>query len=327
MDLGIAVLGTAHSHTPGKVGAVRAVDGVELVGVFEPDEEVRSQRQSEEAFGGASWFDSAPELLGRQTVHGVIVDGRVDQNIELAEAALSAGKAVLLEKPAGMTPEDLPRLQGMAQEAGVFVQMGYQFRYTPGFVCLRRLVKEGYLGDVFFARARIGKDRASYDNLEAELRKYQGGTFFELACHPLDFLIGLMGEPTNITGFLRTDYRDDTPMADNTVGVVEFAGGIGIVESSMMEIGAFDNRRVEVYGTEGTAILQPFGATSVTLTLETDREPYRTGTQAVEAGDWPSFEGDLREFAACIRGEKEPEYSPEHDVAVQRALLRACGIV
>jgi hypothetical protein len=35
---------------------------------------------------------------------------------------------------------------------------------------------------------------------------------------------------------------------------------------------------------------------------------------------------DLREFAACVRGKKDPDFSPEHDLAVQEALLRACGM-
>lgn len=325
MTLGLAVLGTEHSHLGGKLQAVAEVEGVEVVGLFEPEADARARRQAEEPFAALRWFDSAADLLSMDNVRGVIVDGRVDQNIALAADALSAGKPVLLEKPAGTTADDLPHLLKIASQSGAFIQMGYQFRYLPGFSCVRRLVMEGYLGRVFFVRARIGKDKGGYDGLERELRKYKGGTFFELGCHPLDFIIGLMGEPTNITGFLRTDHRDDTPLADNTVGVVEFAGGLGVVESSMMEIAPFPRRRLEVYGDEGTAILQPFDATSVELTLENDREPYRQGTQQVDAGNWPTFVGDIKEFAACIRGEREPEYSGAHDLAVQKALLQACG--
>ena len=35
---------------------------------------------------------------------------------------------------------------------------------------------------------------------------------------------------------------------------------------------------------------------------------------------------DLREFAAVIAGKKEPDFSHEHDLIVQRALLQACGM-
>jgi len=326
MKTGLVFLGLGHSHAPGKLSAVQSSPDAELVGVCEPDRGTREQRQNEEPFKDVNWFDTMDELLARDDVVGVIVDGLVGQNVALAEAALKAGKHVLLEKPAGTTSADIELLHSFAADGGLCVQMGYQFRYLPGFTCLRRLVKEGVLGDVFCCRARIGKDKASYDKLEPELRQYAGGTLFELGCHPMDFIIGLMGKPTSVTGFLRTDHREDTPLADNTVAVLEFAGGLGMVESAMMEIAAFAHRRVEVYGTRGTAILQPFDATAVRLTLEAERPPYRQGEQEVDAGSWPSFKGDIEEFVACIRDGKEPEYSAEHDRSVQAALLAACGI-
>ena len=33
----------------------------------------------------------------------------------------------------------------------------------------------------------------------------------------------------------------------------------------------------------------------------------------------------LDELAACIRRQREPEFSFEHDLAVQRTLLQGCG--
>jgi len=325
MKLGMAFIGVGHAHAPGKLRAALDSPDVEMIGVCEPDAAMRQEREGSAPFDSVPWFESTDALLAREDVVAVIVDGAVSQNIALGEAALEAGKHILLEKPAGTRLADIERLQAIARERGVLIQMGYQFRYFPGFTCLRRLVLEGVLGDVFCCRARIGKDLVLYDRLEQELRDYPGGTLFELGCHPLDFIVGLMGQPASIRGFLRTDYRDDTPLADNTVAVAEFAGGLGIVESAMMEIEPMAHRRVEVYGTQGTAVLQPFTATTVTLTLDRDIPPYVKGQQEVDAGSWPSFQGDIEEFVACIRGEKEPEYSAEHDYWVQRALLEACG--
>ena len=325
MRLGLAFVGVGHAHAPGKLRAALDNPDVEMVGVCEPDAAMRKEREGSAPFDSVPWSESMETLLAREDVVGVIVDGAVSQNIALGEAALEAGKHMLLEKPAGTRLTDIERLQAIARERGLLIQMGYQFRYFPGFACLRRLVLEGVLGKVFCCRARIGKDRTLYDRLEQELRDYAGGTLFELGCHPLDFIVGLMGKPTSAKGFLRTDYRDDTPLADNTVAVVEFAGGLGIVESAMMETAAMAHRRVEVYGTQGTAVLQPFTATTVKLTLESENPPYVKGEQEIDAGSWPSFQGDIEEFVACVRGEKEPEYSAEHDYWVQKALLEAWG--
>ena len=36
---------------------------------------------------------------------------------------------------------------------------------------------------------------------------------------------------------------------------------------------------------------------------------------------------DLREFAAVVAGKKRPDFSAEHDLAVQETLLRASGML
>lgn len=326
MGAGIAFLGIGHSHSASKLRAVENTPGCDLVGLCEPNPDTRRDRQSQAPFNTVRWFDTQEELLACESVDAVFVDGLVKENVQLSTAALDADKHVLLEKPAGTRLPDIRQLQALAAQRGAYLQMGYQFRYTPGFACLRGLAKEGVLGDVFCCRARIGKDRSLYDRLEPELRHYPGGTLFELGCHPMDFIIGLMGKPSRTLGVCRTDYRADTPLADNTVAVLEFAAGIGIVESAMMEVAAFARRRVEVYGTHGTAVLQPFDATQVQLTLDEPRGGYGKGEHGVLTGSWPMFEGDVREFLAVMEGTKPPEYSAEHDLWVQSSLLEACGV-
>jgi hypothetical protein len=61
--------------------------------------------------------------------------------------------------------------------------------------------------------------------------------------------------------------------------------------------------------------------------LEEGTEKYKAGEwQEVEIEPGPEFPSLLRELAACIRGDKEPDFSLEHDRAVQRTLFRGCGI-
>ena len=56
---------------------------------------------------------------------------------------------------------------------------------------------------------------------------------------------------------------------------------------------------------------------------------YKTGTkewQRIELENQPLQLSDLREFAAVVAGKKAPDYSMEHDLIVQEALLRASGM-
>jgi hypothetical protein len=61
--------------------------------------------------------------------------------------------------------------------------------------------------------------------------------------------------------------------------------------------------------------------------LSKDLEGYKKGYQEVKMPPIPGrYDVQLIDFAKIIRGEKEADYSPPHDLAVQEALLRACDL-
>jgi predicted dehydrogenase len=200
--------------------------------------------------------------------------------------------------------------------------MGYQFRYMPAFEFARQAVRDGLLGELFFFRARISKAKSVYEQLLPELSHYQGGNFFELGCHILDMGIVLMGAPQRVQRVLRTDYGPNPRFADNTVAVVEFAGGIGVFETSAMEVDP--KRRIELYGTQGSIIMHSIMPNEVDLCLESAHAPYAAGWQTVPVDDRLMFSQDIAEFAAVIAGEKQPEYSAEQTLQTQQTLLEIC---
>lgn len=70
--------------------------------------------------------------------------------------------------------------------------MGYMFRYNPAVVLLRDFLKRGWLGDVFEVHTVMSKvvDPAS----RRELAKFPGGIMFELGCHIIDLVVGVLGK-------------------------------------------------------------------------------------------------------------------------------------
>ena len=145
-----------------------------------------------------------------------------------------------------------------------------------------------------------------------------------MAGHLVDLMVAMMGEPVAVHGVLGKHYGERAEV-DNAVVVHECRDGIGIVDTTAMQIGM--DRRIEVHGTQGTLLHEPIGSNRLRVFLAQETEGYQDGEwQDVELDPGPVPPSLLRELAACIRGEKTPDFALAHDRAVQRTLFKGCGI-
>src|SRR5205823_12364852 len=123
----------------------------------------------------------SPEALLREPLDGIVVEGRVHENLKWARLALESGRPILLEKPAGTDLAEYRRLIDLAQRKHLHVQILYLFRYMSAVRELIQRVRRGELGSIYLFRARLPKDLGSYARFVEELRPYKGGMFFEMA--------------------------------------------------------------------------------------------------------------------------------------------------
>jgi predicted dehydrogenase/threonine dehydrogenase-like Zn-dependent dehydrogenase len=90
-----------------------------------------SARRSAEKFGFSACGTDPAEVLSRDDVDLVFIATRHDSHAALAAAALRAGKAVWLEKPAALDEEQLEELLAAQRETGGFLAIGYNRRFSP----------------------------------------------------------------------------------------------------------------------------------------------------------------------------------------------------
>jgi len=326
----LGMLGMWHSHAEGIVRRVSENPSeFELVGFWEPDPVVRADRS-------ARWkglipkleIHERPEDLLRQKLDGVVVEGRVHDNLAYARMALEAGFPVMLEKPAGMDLEEHRKLVELARMKHLHVQMIYLFRYMSATLELLRRARGGELGRIYEFRARLPKHIDDYDRFVKELELYRGGIFFEMAGHVIDMMVTILGKPQKVTPHLAHHHEKPGKLVDNAIAVFEYPHAWGIIEVPILEV-APASRRIEVYGTEGAFVIPHLGSGHLANKSIQPVEVYKTGKP-----DWERIEleaatlqiADLREFKACVERKKEPDYALEHDLVVQESLLQASGM-
>ena len=112
---------------------------------------------------------------------------------------------------------------------------------------------------------------------------------------------------------------------DNTLAVCEYPGAIATVEISALEIPPLA-RRFEVYGTEGSAIMEPFEPVkNIRLSLKRSKENYKKGVSYINVNNTPRYVNTFNSFVQNIKGKTKPLRNYEHELIVQETLLRATG--
>ena len=335
MPIRLGILGMWHVHTPGLVSQIAQYPkDFQLVGGFDPEPDVVLTRQ-------AAWktllpqfvWHASPEAVLREELDGVIVEGRVSENLKWAQMAIDSGRPVLLEKPAGDSFRPFEALLEAAQRKRLHVQMIYLFRYMSAVQELLSRVQRGELGQIYELRGRLPKDLSTYDDYVRELGGYAGGIFFEMAGHLVDLIVATMGKPQSISPFLAHHHAyhelgAHRKFVDNGVAVFAQQQGWGIIEVPALEVAPL-SRRIEVYGTEGACVIPHLGSGHLGNRNVQPIDVFRKGMPDWERLELPAATlqiGDLREFAAVISRQKQPDFSPEHDLIVHESLLRASGM-
>ena len=331
MAMKLGMLGMWHSHATGIVRQVAAhPEEFQLTAFWEGDEKLAGQKAEQwgKLLPEVKRYHSPAELL-RQPLDGVVVEGRVYENVALARLALEAGFPVMLEKPAGTTMKDFQSLIDLAQRKHLRVQMIYLFRYMSAVLEMLKRGKQGELGDIYEFRARLPKDVSQYQAYVEELVRYPGGMFFEMAGHSIDMQVSLLGEPSKVTPFLGHHHRSPGKFVDHGIAMFEYERAWSIIEIPALEV-VPHQRRIEVYGSRGACIIPHLGSGHLANKNVQPCEVFISGDKQWQHLEPPAAVlqiADLREFAATVAGKKDPDYSFEHDLIVHRALLEASGML
>src|SRR5690606_18931998 len=107
--------------------------------------------------------------------------------------------------------------------------------------------------------------------------------------------------------------------------VLQYDNAMVKVEVAAMETSAFAGRRFKVVGTKGSFTLEPLEPPKGEMYLREAGGEYIAGHHEFLLPDLDRHVRDFADLAACIRGERAFAYSREHDFAVQKTILMACG--
>lgn|SRR3989338_5105136 len=176
MSVGIAVIGYGY-WGPNLVRNFSDTAGAIVVAVADRSDERKSLLKQRHPSVKA--FNELNEILSLDDVKAVVVATPADSHYALCQAALMAGKDVLVTKPMTMTSAESKALVELARQEGRVLMVDHTFVYTGAVRKIRELVDQGKLGQLLY-----------YDSVRVNLGLFQHdvNVMWDLAAHDLAIL-------------------------------------------------------------------------------------------------------------------------------------------
>jgi predicted dehydrogenase len=246
-------------------------------------------------------------------VDAVDVVTPADRHVEIAGAALAAGRHCFIEKPLATTVDECRRIVAAAEAAGRVVHVGHIFRFHPVTAAVSAALTADQLGRVRYATGRFSGFKRPRTDV---------GVTHTDAIHYFDLFEALLAAEATTVSALQRDFLG-RGLDDMSVTTVTYGDIPVIVEASYFVPGTY--RECVVVGERG-ALVADYGSSTVTL---------HTGTHARRGGAWEAVDTgktdipvsrdeplrlELEAFLAACEGRMRPAVDA-------RAGLRAVEVV
>ena len=210
------------------------------------------------------------KLIERSDVNAVFIDAPCDLHVEMAIAALKAGKHIYCEKPVGITAASIAQLLKEAQGSKAVFCVGQQMRSFPQLKKTISRIHDGILGQPVFVKAqRHSSFDLDHNGPSADWffdAKRSGDVLVEMAVHNLDACNWAVGaHPERASGFGGTlIWKSDPPGRTNMDGYTlsyDYANGVKLsFTQNFFHPSGLPNggQYTHVYGTKGAVSLDTF---------------------------------------------------------------------
>ena len=249
-------------------------------------------------------------VVERPDVDVVIVATPHHVLAEITLAAVSAGKHVLVEKPAARRARELDAVLEAARRAQVLVRVGFNHRHHPALRKAKELSNTGAIGELMYVRGRYGHGgRIGYEKeWRAQPALSGGGELVDQGVHLIDLARWFLGDFESVQGFART-YFWNMPVEDNGFMLLQTAARqTAFLHASCTE---WKNQfSYEIFGRVGKLEITGLGGSYGTERLAYYRMGPQMGPPETTIWEYPmgddSWGSEFAEFTEDIRLGRQP---------------------
>jgi predicted dehydrogenase len=219
------------------------------------------------------WYDNADELIRNPKVDAVYIATPPGSHSEYAIQAMKAGKPVYVEKPMAAHYSECLEMIKISEQTGQPLFVAYYRRLLPGFMKVKELIDNGYIGNPLYFTIHYFAPHQPADyqqplpwRVSPELSG--GGYIYDLGSHQLDLIDYLLG-PIEKVSALAFNQHNLYPVEDFVSAA--FKGQNKIAGNAVWSFGAPAHMKtdmIEIAGTRGKVNFSCFGFTDTVLCVD-----------------------------------------------------------
>ncbi|MGX4585324.1 Gfo/Idh/MocA family protein [Paenibacillus chitinolyticus] len=294
---------------------------------------------------GARTYTDYRQLLEDSSIDVVHVLTPNSSHAVITVAALEAGKHVMCEKPMAINSQEARTMLDAAKRTGKKLTIAYQNRFREDALMLKEACSDGYLGDIYLAKAHAVRRRAVPTwGVFMDKEKQGGGPLIDIGTHALDLTLWCMDnyKVKSVSGSVFHKLKDQNrgnlfgpwnpaefEVEDAAVGWIKMENGATIYLESSWVLNTLDVREAmtTLCGTQGGAEMH---AVSGKPALRLNREIYgklveikpEMNSSIPYYGSKVMTEGDreARQWLESVLEDRQPLVKAEEAYMVTRIL-------
>lgn len=306
--LRVGVVGMVHGHVHGFLQA-RPYEGVQLVGMAEPDTELRRQIADQYDLDSERLYGDLTTMLEESRPDAVVVFTNTFDHRRVVEEAARRGIHVMVEKPLAVGMEHARAIQEAVRTNDIHVLVNYETTWYPStdrayalarekkqLGPLRKMVvRDGHRGP-----KEIGVGSAFLDWL-TDPTLNGGGALMDFGCYGANLLTWIMEgrRPRSVTAVTQQLKSDSVYAAVDDVAtiILTYPGAQGIIQASWNW--PYSRKDLSIYGRQG--YVHADDAIHMRVRIgDAEERPMTLETQ-------PAFyEAAVPYLQEVVRGEREP---------------------
>jgi len=283
--------------------------GCQLFGICElnPNRAITAKQD----YPGALVVTDYLDLLKLDKIDAIVIATPVGSHFRLAQAALLAGKDVLVEKPFTATVHEAEQLLELAKQKSRIIAVDHTFLFTGAVKKIKEIIDSGEIGDILYI-----------DSVRVNLGLFQNdvNVIWDLAPHDISIINHLINlDPVAVTavGISHTNSK----IEDIAYVHIEYAGQL-IAHLHLNWLSPVKIRRTLIGGTNKMIVYDDMDASEkvkiydkgivVNNQLETSDihkiiVDYRTGDMvAPKLNNAEALSAEVDNFISCVRNRETP---------------------